>query len=127
MDNASKAIILAGSVLIAMGLVGLGIYLFRSTGEAVKETASSITSNEIMAINSKFTRYRGECVGVEVKGLIRSVNTHNHISDATVRVNGADVTDASLDRILSEYTETQTYHVDFDYNGAGLITNIKIK
>ncbi len=137
MDNASKAILFAGAMLIATGLIGIGIYMFKMGGTATTEVASTMTSNEIMAINSQFTRYRGSCMGVEAKQMIRAVYTHNMSSDSLVTVNSYPVNTSDQLRDMTSgnklftggIKDNKEYTVTIagtDYNSAGLIRNIQI-
>ena len=43
MDNASKALIMAGAILLAVAIVGLGVYLF-SLSQGLIDTAESSLS-----------------------------------------------------------------------------------
>ena len=54
MDNASKAIVIAGAVFIAIGLVGLGVYLFQSSARLTSGVESEVTAREIQTINATF-------------------------------------------------------------------------
>ena len=60
MENASKALIIAGSILIAILLISLGLLIFNSSNgmnDKAKETSDIM---EMAAFNAKFTPYAGE-------------------------------------------------------------------
>ena len=77
MENASKALIIAGSVLIAVMLVTLGIFVFNTVANKATDT-SKLTEQEIASFNSIFSGYEGESVpGVRVNALIKTVMNSN--------------------------------------------------
>ena len=77
MENASKALILAGSILIAIIIISLGIVVFRNMSAPVQRE-SSLTEQQISAFNSKISPYLGESVsGSQVNALMQLVRTIN--------------------------------------------------
>lgn len=78
MDNASKALIMAGAILIAVALVSLGVYLYQSAASSVSDSSAWMDSTKVETQNAKFEKYAGTNVkGPEVKSLIRAVGTFN--------------------------------------------------
>lgn len=78
MDNASKALIMAGAILIAVALVSLGVYLYQSAASSVSDSSAWMDSTKVETQNAKFEKYAGPNVkGPEVKSLIRAVGTFN--------------------------------------------------
>ena len=78
MENASKALIIAGAILLAILLISLGIMVFTQAQDVTKN--SGMSKAEINAFNSQFTKYEGIRKGSEIKSLIQEVNSSN-ISD----------------------------------------------
>lgn len=60
MENASKALIIAASVLIAIMVLSLGVYLFSIFGGTSQEITNIITESQISEFNSNFTKYEGK-------------------------------------------------------------------
>ena len=54
MENATKALIIAGSILIAILLIAMGIRTFNSTEGLRREQEKSIDTTDINMFNSKF-------------------------------------------------------------------------
>lgn len=78
MDNASKALIMAGAILIAVALVGLGVYLFNNASNTIYDATGSIDTTKVQQQNAQFERYADTNVkGGEVKSLIRAVGAFN--------------------------------------------------
>ena len=75
MENASKALIIAGAILLAILLISLGIYIFSQAQSVVND--SGFTKAEITTFNSQFLKYDGEQKGTAVKSLITEVITSN--------------------------------------------------
>ena len=76
MENASKALIIAGAILLAILLITLGIYIFQQAQSTVNN--SGMSQAEIQTFNSQFTKYEGTKVkGSAVKSLIQEVNVNN--------------------------------------------------
>lgn len=58
MENASKALIIAGSILIAVLIISLGVMIFRNMSKSVVED-TSLSKQQISEFNSKITPYVG--------------------------------------------------------------------
>ena len=77
MENASKALIIAGSILISILIVGLGVIIYNNVKGVTDK--SSMSQIEINAHNSPFESYFGNSVaGTNVRALITSVNANNN-------------------------------------------------
>lgn len=73
MENASKALIMAGAILIAIMIISLGILVFSRMSTSAKE-AANMDEQEIANFNSKLTPYIGTNInGSQVNALIQLV------------------------------------------------------
>lgn len=59
MENASKALIMAGGVLIGVLILSLAAYLFVDLGSTSAEITAQNAEKQITEFNSKFTSYEG--------------------------------------------------------------------
>ncbi len=59
MENASKALLMAGGVLIGVLVISLAVYLFADFGATSAEINAQNAQKQITAFNSKFTAYQG--------------------------------------------------------------------
>ena len=59
MENASKALLIAGGMLIAILLLTLFTYLMRQTGESTASVYSTLSQSEISEFNQKFINFEG--------------------------------------------------------------------
>lgn len=132
MENASKALIIAGAILIAIMIISLGVLIFNKMGGAAKE-AANMDEQEIAAFNSKITPYLGTSIaGSQVNALLQyclSSNMSAKNSGETykyIKVTGI----TSLDENSTTFTRVNTsgkyYNVQGTYDGNGLITEISI-
>lgn len=75
MENASKALIIAGSILLSILIIALGMYIF-STSSSTSGT-EILDETEVQTFNAKFERYKGEQVmGSNVLALIKALRAN---------------------------------------------------
>ena len=60
MENASKALIMAGGVLIGVLVISLAVYLFVSFGQTSAEINDENSQKQLTQFNSKFASYEGK-------------------------------------------------------------------
>ena len=71
MENASKALIIAGAILIALMIISLSVFMFNKLKDNATE-AVDMTEEQISAFNSKITPYFGNAVqGSKVNSLLQ--------------------------------------------------------
>ena len=83
MENASKALIIAGAILLAILLISLGILIFSQAQDVVQN--NGMTQAEITTFNAKWTKYEGKQKGSVVKTMIQEVIASNSDSNNTNR------------------------------------------
>ena len=87
MENASKALIIAGSILIAIMIVSLGVVIFNNMGNTAKQ-AANMDKQEIESFNAKITPYVGKNIsGSQVNALIQLVIS---IDNAAIKSGGTE-------------------------------------
>ena len=80
MENATKALLIAAAVLVAILIISLGIGIYNMASEQVNN--SDLTEYEIQKFNQKFTKYEGRSVSAsEVNALLNTVFYHNMAQD----------------------------------------------
>lgn len=126
MENASKALIIAGAILLSILLISLGIMIFNQAQDTV--TNSGMTEAELTAFNNKFLKYEGKQKGTMVKSMIQDVMANNaNASDGhTVKVlhGNTDITnDTSSINTKQTYTITMQYGTN---NTGNRITQINV-
>lgn len=134
MENASKALIIAGAILLAILLITLGIYIFQQAQSTVNN--SGMSQAEIQTFNSQFTKYEGEKIkGSAVKSLIQEVNVNNSQDESNehqIKITGVTASASGSAAGYNQYLtsgilNTKTYTVKITkYGTNGRITDISI-
>ncbi len=75
MENASKALIIAGAILLSILLISLGIMVFNQAQDSIGK--GGMSKAQVSTFNSNFTKYEGTKTGSDVKSLIQEVNASN--------------------------------------------------
>jgi len=118
MDNASKALIMAGAILISVAIVGIGIYIFTSASTMTNGAIDQMSSIEVQTFNSRFFSYATDNTtisGTQAKAL------ENYCKSAGITPSG------SVDDTRARYTVTYSYDTDGGKAGSGYITGITFK
>jgi hypothetical protein len=118
MENASKALIIAGAILISILLISIGIILINSGKDITATGTSGMNSQKIQTFNSQFTSYEGAKKGSEIKNLanvVRSSNASDAEHQVVLSIDGA--TNAAGDAVttLAGLTSSKTYEVTLEY------------
>ena len=143
MENASKALIIAGAILLAILIISLGIVIYNQASGVVN--SNSMSDVEITQFNSKFTQYQGKQSGNNVRTLIQDVISNNVTQDDASRqiqvyyTGGSATNKLILDKTsasvaqddMDAITTAGTYTVKIEYGtsgsaNAGLVTKITI-
>lgn len=141
MENATKALLIAGSVLIAIVLIAVGIKILGSTSGTVNQVESVSNAMEKSIFNSQYTQFEGEQKGTAVKKLINQAKTYNAtVKDANRRIKikttatGLDshpqgISDAAnINKICDQIKISNTYTIKVDIDGTtGFVNRITIQ
>lgn len=120
MDNASKALIMAGAILIAVAIVGIGIYIFTTANALTDDAVGQIDALAVSAVNSRIETYLGEAVrGSAVKQLEREINVLNAQNAMPTKIT---ISGASGVKDNSRYNVSATYD-----QKTGYITSVTVK
>ena len=128
MENASRALLIAGSVLIVLLLIGLGMLIYSRATGVINTAATTMNAQEILAFNSQFTPYEGTQKGSSIRSLISKVIASNAIYTDTRKV--IINNDLDTNQELSDYSKNintaNNYKVTFTEYKNGIITGITI-
>ncbi len=139
MENASKALIIAGAILLAILIISLGILIYNQASSVVNE--NTMDSVEVSQFNTQFTQYEGTKSGSTVRSLAQSVLSSNVAQDDDDRkvtlvvkesAAGGETTIVSTttDQItnLNKISTGGTYDIQCSYSttgaNSGLVTKI---
>ena len=141
MENASKALIIAGAILLAILIISLGIMIYQQASGVVNNNAMSEV--DISSFNQKFLQYTGTNVrGAQVNALLNQIQmsnvTYQDDSSRQVKVtvesgtswNGTQPPSGNLVSTgsFAKANTGATYNVDYKTDSkTGLINEIIIK
>ena len=133
MENATKALLIAAAILIAIIIISLGLAVVRQGQEAISN--ADMSDAEMETFNSKFKTYEGTHVSTsDVNALLSSVLTHNQqeTSNETNRtvtmtyfVNGKKTTLAATAQTYTKVPGSSYWKVQCTYTD-GLVTKITV-
>lgn len=137
MENASKALIIAGAILLAILIIALGILIYNQAAGVVNN--NSMSEVEISTFNQKFTQYEGTNVkGSQVNALLSAIvqsnvsNQEDSSKEISVVVTATNwqtgsAVSGTIKDIKSKAQTGRTYNVSFHYNDkTGLIDTVTI-
>lgn len=139
MENASKALIIAGAILLSILLIGLGMMVYSKAKGTLDDTG--IDDVAVQTFNSKFTDYEGTNVsGASVNALLTTIVNNNRTYNGTdkskqvnVTITGATLT-TGTDPSGSAPTATLKVPTGYSYTvttaadtGSGYINAVTIK
>lgn len=148
MENASKALIIAGAILLSILLISLGLMVYQQAKGTIGNV--NLSEQEIQVFNSKFSSYEGNSVsGTQVNALIEAVISSNTLAARDVTgqyvtitfpaTSGSNVTCSATDAGVTckagteDYTGAKkvspglTYIVGMSKDpGSGLINSITV-
>lgn len=131
MENATKALLIAAAVLIAILIISLGLVVYNNSANTVNQ--ANLSSQEIQAQNEKFTRYNGKNKrGSEVNSLLQTalnynLNTTDDGNKVTVNHGKETLVDSSSTSIEKQMDTSKLYDITVNYGGAGgLVDTITI-
>lgn len=127
MENATKALLIAAAILIAIVIITLGVFVLGQGSNMVKEN-SDLSGVEVSTFNQKFEQYFGEKVrGVNVKALLTTIKNNNDTNDDdTKQVHITN--DSVINEDGTKPVKTgKVYKVEASkYTNGGLISEIKV-
>ena len=139
MENASKALIIAGAILLAILIITLGIMVYRQAAGVVNNNA--MTEVEMTQFNEKFTQYGTSNVrGANVNALLKTI-INNNIANANDSSKKVYVTQSgtnwnsttglvraeAITQMPPEALSGKTYSISYRYPTQGLITAVTIQ
>ena len=137
MENASKALIIAGAILLAILIIGLGIFIYRQAANTVSDTGMDQLA--IQQFNAQFTQYDSKTVsGGSARALYDTVVNNNNTdtekrfvslnlvaktADGTQNIVLADTDASKVDGSKSDIKASAKYKVKIEPDTKTGLTN----
>ncbi len=80
MENASRALLMAATVLISVMVISLGTYLFATFGNYTKQINTNLSAKQKEEFNAQFTKYEGgdPCTVYDIVTIINLAKNSNN-------------------------------------------------
>lgn len=146
MENASKALIMAGGVLIGVLIISLAVYLFIDFGSTSAEINAQNAKKQLAEFNSKFTSYEGykdkdenwQITIYNIITLAGFAKENNAYYGETsrekidVKIGNSIINNQSEEYLIAQYVGTNGTITKFQYDGVtyndyGRVNSIKFK
>ncbi len=123
MENASKALLIAGGVFVAIIILVIAVQLFIGYRDVVNNYHYTTTVSEITEINRKFTKYEGKEV-ITIHDVVSAIKTAKNYNDKynskiiDVKINNISKIDLDNNRLTDLIKDNQDvrYKVGIDYH-----------
>lgn len=138
MENASKALLIAGAILIVILLIAVGMIVYTSAKGTVDEGIAQMSSQELQMYNNQYTTYAGTNVnGSNVKALLEKIQLNNTkntgVAAKTIKLsfknNTSDTSVTEVSTAISNVVTAKYYSVvitDTDPKEDGLMDTVTI-
>ena len=128
MENASKALLIAGAILIVLIIIGIALIFVVKSQILADIFSNNLSEEEIANHNAIFSIYDGPISGTQVNTLLSTAEANNAKSNIKININtpygNIPTTDAGT--IISSVNKTIIYTARIIYNGEGIIERIEI-
>lgn len=120
MENASKALIIAGAILLSILIIAIGMYIYNSSQNSIQTAGSQISAQEIQSFNQTWEMYEGTQTGSNIRALISKMSSNAKANEeeesrlpdlyyeATSAGNGCEVTSTIEDINIQGFNTART-------------------
>lgn len=127
MENASKALIMAGGVLIGMLIISVMIFVFRKAGQLSSEYDTQLSDSELVKFNSQFELYAKKDNTyfdvITVSNLAYSVNNQNGNDTSENNSVKIYIINKNNDSILCSILPDSSLKRNYFFKGGDVTTN----
>lgn len=136
MENASKALLIAAGILMAMLILSIAVFLFAHYAKIGEEYEQAQIVKEVEKFNNNFTRFEGreDITAQEIVTLYNFVQEYNQENAAGITIIGGPTSpDKTIEFLINNSTDVSGNIISFecapigedDYDAeTGLITTI---
>lgn len=118
MENASKALIIAGAILLSILIIAIGMYIYNSSSNSIYEASDQISTQSKDAFNSQWESYERKQPGSNVKSMISKLI-------ANAQTNEEEKT--KLPDLYLQPTEDEAANQVFKYVGSYIMDNKNVQ
>ena len=127
MENATKALLIAAAVLVAILIISLGLAVYNKASSATD--SADLSGAEIQAQNEKFLKYEGKNKrGSEVNALLETVINYNLTTNSATKVTvaGTPSLDSNAKKITTKADTSKLYSIVCERDTSGVVYKITV-
>ena len=128
MENASKALIIAGAILISILLISVGVLIMNSTDSVTGQVGGLADTQAVQTFNAQFTAYEGkDKQPQQIRQLFSTIKASNakNAQQVTITKASGKIIDSS-----ASVTNNKKYTVTLGYDdaegGTGYVNSVTI-
>lgn len=120
MENASKALIIAGAILLAILIIGLGMFIYNQAADTLD--GAQLDGQKVDSYNREFLQYEGTKQGSQVKTLLNNIKVHNRNAEDASQVIIATEEEYESNAKVSAPSEESKEDVDDGISGIKILS-----
>lgn len=116
MENASKALLIAGAILLCILIIAIGMFIYNSAQSTITDSLTSLSTQEVEAFNNQFTSYEGVQTGSNIRALTgRLIANADTYADEPAKIPAIYIdktksgSSAAINEVVTTAGETQNY------------------
>lgn len=126
MENASKALIIAGEILMGIILLTIFAYMFSNMGKVSEQYSETIENHNLEEFNTKFSVYLNKELNIQdiitIHNLIEDINTS---STQKIKMTNLGIDYSKKNELISNYSEKK-FTCKLEYENNGKVSNVTI-
>ncbi len=119
MENASKALIIAATVLIAVLILSIGAYLFTYYSQIAYENEQNKINQSLVQYNTKFEKYEDKQLTIQdvltITNLAKDYNERKSVDGINVNINGNSTLGRDNDWWIKQLDENSNTIYEIEY------------
>lgn len=136
MENATKALMIAGAILVALLIIGIAMAIYTNSQGVFTNVSGRMNQQQIQVFNQQFEGYEGVQSGSSVKAMIGTIITNNSVATqngeeeekaVTLNYDGETTDSKELSTKRTKIIAGKKYDVSFEFNDIGLIHTITVE
>ena len=126
MENASKALIIAGEILMGIILLTIFAYMFSNMGKVSEQYSETIENHNLEEFNTKFSVYLNKELNIQdiitIHNLIEDINTS---STQKIKMTNLGIDYSKKNELITNYSEKK-FTCKLEYENNGKVSNVTI-
>lgn len=119
MENASKALLIAGAILLSILIIAIGMFIYNSAQSTINNSMQSMSTQEVQAFNNEFMSFEGKQTGSNIKAMIGTLIANaNTYRDEPAKIPGLVFDKINNTKKVSDNKATVAATIAFNDSGA---------